>query len=68
MICPKLGGVVRMSSYSGYIGAVECPYYNLIYTGSVICNNIESCIEKKLLLKIVVLFMMILLIFIKDLI
>ena len=51
MTCPKLGGVVRMSSDSGYIGAVECPDYNLICTGSVMCNSIESCIEKKSIVK-----------------
>ena len=51
MTCPKLGGVVRMSSDSGFIGAVECPDYNLICTGSVMCNSIESCIEKKSVVK-----------------
>ena len=51
MTCPKLGGVVRMSGDSGYLGAVECPDYNLICSGSVMCNSIESCIEKKSIVK-----------------
>jgi hypothetical protein len=51
MTCPKLGGVVRMSGDSGYLGAVECPDYNLICSGNVMCNSIESCIEKKSIVK-----------------
>ena len=51
LTCPKQGGVLTMPSISGYIGAIECPDYNLICTGSVTCNNIEDCIEKKSLAK-----------------
>jgi hypothetical protein len=51
MTCPTKGGVLSMPSISGYFGVFECPDYNLICTGSVMCNNIEECIEKKSLYK-----------------
>ena len=47
MTCPREGGVLSMPSISGYFGVFECPDYNLICTGSVMCNNIEECIERK---------------------
>ena len=51
MTCPREGGVLSMPSISGYFGVFECPDYNLICTGSVMCNNIEECIERKSLYK-----------------
>jgi len=51
MTCPREGGVLSMPSISGYFGVFECPDFNLICTGSVMCNNIEECIERKSLYK-----------------
>jgi len=51
MTCPRSGGVVSMPNISDYFGQFECPDYNLICTGSVMCNNIEECIERKSLYK-----------------
>ena len=31
----------------GYMGGFECPHYNTICTGTVVCNDIEECINKK---------------------
>ena len=45
--CPKNGGIINVQRSSGYLGDIECPDYNLICTGSVLCNNIADCIEKK---------------------
>ena len=51
LTCPKQGGVFDMPSEADYMGTIECPDYNLICTGSVVCNNIEDCIEKKSIYK-----------------
>ena len=51
LTCPKYGGYVAISGIYGYYGDVECPEYNAICTGSVLCNNIKDCIEKKSLYK-----------------
>ena len=40
-----------MPDEADYYGAIEFPDYNLICTGTVVCNNIEECIEKKSLYK-----------------
>ena len=44
IVCPRQGGKVKVDgNLQGYI---YCPDYNLICTGSVICNDIFDCIEK----------------------
>ena len=48
IVCPRQGGNVELK---GYDGKLHCPDYNLICTGTVICNNIFDCIEKKSLVK-----------------
>ena len=48
IICPLEGGNVQLEGYEGYI---HCPDYNLICTGTVVCNDIFDCIEKKSLYK-----------------
>ena len=48
VVCPREGGNVNMTGYDGYL---HCPDYNLICTGSEICNDIFDCIEKKSLVK-----------------
>ena len=44
--CPKYGGYVAIPGIFGYYGDVECPEYNAICTGTVLCNSIKDCIEK----------------------
>ena len=44
IVCPRKGGNVKMKQYDGFI---HCPDYNLICTGTVVCNDIFDCIEKK---------------------
>ena len=47
--CPRSGGKVEIKGdYKGYI---YCPDYNLICTGTVLCNDMFDCIEKKSLIK-----------------
>ena len=48
VICPKEGGNILVIGYDGYI---HCPDYNLICTGTKVCNDIFDCIEKKSLVK-----------------
>ena len=45
IVCPREGGKVKISGkYSGYI---ICPDYNLICTGTQICNDMFDCVEKE---------------------
>ena len=48
IVCPRQGGKVELDDYNGFI---LCPDYNLICTGSVMCNDIFDCINKKSLVK-----------------
>ena len=48
IVCPRQGGNVEVK---GYQGLLLCPDYNLICTGTVLCNDIYDCIEKKSTLK-----------------
>ena len=48
IVCPRSGGNVQVDGYDGYI---SCPDYNLICTGTVLCNDIFDCIKKKSLVK-----------------
>ena len=48
IVCPRSGGNVEVK---GYDGKLHCPDYNLICTGTVLCNDIFDCIEKKSLIK-----------------
>ena len=48
VVCPRPGGNVKIDGYDGYI---NCPDYNLMCGGTVICNDIFDCIEKKSLVK-----------------
>ena len=48
IVCPREGGNVKVKGYDGYL---HCPDYNLMCTGSVVCNDIFDCIEKKSLVK-----------------
>ena len=45
VVCPRGGGKVQVNNtYEGYF---FCPDYNLICTGTVICNDLFDCIEKE---------------------
>ena len=48
IVCPKHGGNVVVE---GFEGLLHCPDYNLICTGTVLCNDMFDCIEKKSLPK-----------------
>ena len=43
VVCPRAGGKIEVEGYQGYL---LCPDYNLICSGTVICNNIFDCVEK----------------------
>ena len=44
IVCPRSGGKIQPDKSSYYI---LCPDYNLICSGSKLCNTIEDCIEKR---------------------
>ena len=49
LVCPREGGKVELNGkYKGYI---ICPDYNLICTGTTLCNDIFDCVEKESLIK-----------------
>ena len=48
IVCPRAGGKINAINYDGYL---SCPDYNLICSGSVLCNDMFDCVEKKSLLK-----------------
>ena len=49
VVCPRSGGKVQVNGiYEGYI---FCPDYNLICSGTVMCNDIFDCVEKQSLIK-----------------
>ena len=48
IVCPRQGGKVEIEGYNGFI---LCPDYNLICTGSIVCNDLFDCVEKKSLVK-----------------
>ena len=43
IVCPREGGKIKVEGYFGYL---LCPDYNLMCTGTEICNNMFDCIEK----------------------
>ena len=49
VVCPRGGGKVEVGGE--YTGFLFCPDYNLICTGTIMCNDMFDCIEKKSLLK-----------------
>ena len=44
IVCPRAGGKIKVDGYYGYL---LCPDYNLMCTGTKICNDMFDCIEKK---------------------
>ena len=51
IVCPRAGGKINAINYDGYL---SCPDYNLICAGTVLCNDMFDCVEKKSLLKDVI--------------
>ena len=43
-VCPRAGGKIEVEGYSGYF---LCADYNLICSGTVMCNDLFDCVEKK---------------------
>ena len=49
IVCPRQGGKVEINGkYNGYL---ICPDYNLICTGTKLCNDMFDCVEKESLSK-----------------
>jgi hypothetical protein len=44
IVCPREGGKINVENFKGFL---LCPDYNLICTGTVLCNNILDCFDKK---------------------
>ena len=44
IVCPRAGGKVEVDGYEGYF---LCPDYNLICSGTIMCNDMFDCVEKK---------------------
>ena len=42
LVCPREGGRITGKNFEGYL---LCPDYNLICTGSVMCNNLLDCLK-----------------------
>ena len=49
IVCPREGGKVELEDYNGFI---LCPDYNLICTGTIMCNDLFECVSKKSLVKV----------------
>jgi leishmanolysin-like peptidase len=43
VVCPRQGGNVELD---GFTGKLHCPDYNLICSGTVVCNDLFDCIDK----------------------
>jgi len=43
IVCPRSGGKISAETFKGYL---LCPDYNLICTGTDICNNIFDCFDR----------------------
>ena len=51
IVCPQQGGPIKLdaeskTNYTNYSGILLCPDYNLICTGTEVCNNIFDCVQK----------------------
>ena len=44
IVCPREGGKIQLDEYDGYF---LCPDYKLICSGTVLCNNMFDCVDKK---------------------
>jgi hypothetical protein len=48
ILCPRAGGKIDVDGYGGYL---LCPDYNLICSGTEICNDMFDCVKKKSMTK-----------------
>jgi len=48
IVCPRAGGKINVDGYGGYL---LCPDYNLICSGTTICNDMFDCVKKKSMTK-----------------
>ena len=48
IVCPRSSGKIKALNYDGYL---LCPDYNLICSGTALCNDLFDCVEQKSLLK-----------------
>ena len=48
IVCPRGGGKISATNYDGYL---LCPDYNLICSGTVMCNDMFDCLDKNSTLK-----------------
>ena len=48
IVCPRAGGKIQATNFNGFI---LCPDYYLICSGTVLCNDLFDCVNKKSLLK-----------------
>ena len=48
IVCPRQGGKINATNFNGYL---LCPDYYLICSGTVLCNDMFDCVEKKSSLK-----------------
>ena len=46
-VCPRAGGIIKVDNVLNYTGYLICPDYNLICTGTKLCNNLFDCVEKE---------------------
>ena len=44
IVCPRAGGKIEVEGYKGFL---LCPDYNLICSGTVMCNDMFDCVDKK---------------------
>ena len=44
IVCPRSGGKIQIDEYEGYF---LCPDYNLMCSGTILCNDMFDCVEKK---------------------
>ena len=47
-VCPREGGKIQIEGYNGFF---LCADYNLICSGTIMCNDLFDCVEKKSLTK-----------------
>ena len=44
IVCPRAGGKIEVDGFKGFF---LCPDYNLMCSGTVICNDMFECVEKE---------------------
>ena len=42
IVCPRAGGKIELEGYAGYF---LCPDYNLMFSGTVICNDMFDRVD-----------------------